>query len=162
MNKRRRRFFLSKKYKEGKPKTENRRRNRVENLNKDMQNPDLTKLFEQYGILTRCGIKYNNLGASTGIADIEFSIHEECEKAINVLDNADISGEKIRVKYAANSFGRFSRKTRSAGAQRSLRRINRTNRREVRSRTRQLTDVLEWEHPEEKFLDLNEDSSQGH
>jgi RNA recognition motif-containing protein len=139
MNKRRRRFLLRKKYNEGKSKTDNRRRIRVENLNKDMQNPDLTKLFEQYGKLTRCGIKYDKLGASTGIADIEFSTHEECEKAINVLDNADISGEKIRVKYAANSFGRFSRRTRSAGAQRrSLRRINRSSRRGVRSRTRRI------------------------
>ncbi len=104
-----------------------------------MQNPELAKLFEQYGKLTRCGIKYDKLGISTGIADIEFSTHEECEKAINVLDNADISGEKIRVKYAANSFRRFSRRTRSAGTQRrTLRRLNRSNRRGALSRSRRI------------------------
>ena len=139
MNKRRRRYLLRRKYNETKPKGDNRRRIRVENLNKDMQNPELAKLFEQYGKLTRCGIKYDKLGISTGIADIEFSTHEECEKAINVLDNADISGEKIRVKYAANSFRRFSRRTRSAGTQRrTLRRLNRSNRRGALSRSRRI------------------------
>ena len=123
-----------------KPNVDNRRRIRVENLNKEMQNSDLTKLFEQYGKLTRCGIKFDKMGVSRGIADIEYSTHEECEKAINILDNADISGEKIRVKYAPNSFGRYSSRRRSsAGVQRrNLRRINRSNRAGQRSRTRRL------------------------
>ncbi len=104
-----------------------------------MQNPDLVKLFEQYGKLTRCGIKFNKLGISRGIADVEFSTHDECEKAIGTLDNADINGEKIRVKYAPNSYGRFSRRTRSAGTQRrNLRRLNRSNRRMRNSRTRRI------------------------
>ena len=134
---RRRRYNYRKKYDDSKPKTDNRRRIRVENLNKEMQNPDLVKLFEQYGTLKRCGIKFDKLGASRGIADVEFSTHEECEKAINILDNADISGEKIRVKYAANSFRKFSRRGKSAGTQRrNLRKINRTIRRGVRSRNR--------------------------
>ena len=138
LNKRKRRF-LRRKNNDSMPKKDNRRRIRVENLNKDMQNPDLVKLFEQYGKLTRCGIKFDKLGVSTGIADVEFSTHEECQKAIEILDNADISGEKIRVKYAANSFGRFSRRTRSAGTQRrNLRRFNRTNRRGIRNRTRRI------------------------
>ena len=82
---------------------------------------------------------YPQIGVSTGIADIEFSTHEECQKAIEILDNADISGEKIRVKYAANSFGRFSRRARSAGTQRrNLRRLNRSNRRGIRNRTRRI------------------------
>ena len=135
--KKRRRRFNRRRFDDSQPKTDNRRRIRVENLNKDMQNPDLIKLFEQYGKLTRCGIKFNKLGQSKGIADVEFSTHEECEKAINILDNADISGEKIRVKYAANSFRKFSRRGKSAGTQRrNLRKINRTIRRGVRSRNR--------------------------
>ena len=138
LNKRRRRFN-KRRYDDSKPKVDNRRRIRVENLNKDMQNPDLVKLFEKYGKLTRCGIKFDKLGVSKGIADVEFSTHEECEKAINILDNADISGEKIRVKYAPNSFGRYSSRRRSAGVQRrNLRRINRSNRAGQRSRTRRL------------------------
>ena len=133
----RRRRFTKRRFDDSKPKTDSRRRIRVENLYKDMQNPDLVKLFEKYGKLTRCGIKFDKLGASKGIADVEFSTHEECEKAINILDNADISGEKIRVKYAANSFRKFSRRGKSAGTQRrTLRKINRTIRRGVRSRNR--------------------------
>ena len=139
LRKRRGRYNFRKKYDDSKPKADNRRRIRVENLNKEMQNADLTKLFEQYGKLTRCGIKFDKMGVSRGVADVEFSTHEECEKAINTLDNADISGEKIRVKYAPNSFGRFSSRRRSAGAQRrSLRRLNRSNRTGLRSRTRRL------------------------
>ena len=134
LNKRRRRKFR-RRFDDSKPKTDNRRRIRVENLNKDMQNPDLVKLFEKYGKLTRCGIKFDKLGASKGIADVEFSTHEECEKAINILDNADINGEKIRVKYAANSFRKFGRRGKSAGTQRrNLRKFNRTVRRGVRTR----------------------------
>ena len=134
---RKRRGFFRKKNDDSNPKKDNRRRIRVENLNKDMQNADLTKLFEQYGKLTRCGIKFDKMGVSKGIADIEFSTHEECEKAISTLDNADISGEKIRVKYAPNSIGRFSLRRRSAGTQRrNLRRINRSKRRSVRFGTR--------------------------
>ena len=76
LNKRRRRFN-KRRYDDSKPKVDNRRRIRVENLNKDMQNPDLVKLFEKYGKLTRCGIKFDKLGVSKGIADVEFSTHEE-------------------------------------------------------------------------------------
>ena len=136
LNKRRRRFN-KRRYDDSKPKVDNRRRIRVENLNKDMQNPDLVKLFEKYGKLTRCGIKFDKLGVSKGIADVEFSTHEECEKAINILDNADISGEKIRVKYAPNPYGKFSSRRKSAGNQRrSLRQLNRSNRRGARTRIR--------------------------
>ena len=45
LNKRRRRFLLRKKYNEENAKKDNRRRIRVENLNKEMQNPELVKLF---------------------------------------------------------------------------------------------------------------------
>ena len=135
MNKRRRRYLLRRKYNEKNPKGDNRRRIRVENLNKDMQNPELAKLFEQYGKLTRCGIKYDKLGHSTGIADIEFSTHEECEKAIKEIDNAEINGVKVRVKYAPNRYPKYSRRTRSAGVQRrNLRKANRNNRRGLRTR----------------------------
>jgi RNA recognition motif-containing protein len=135
MNKRRRMYYYKKRYDVSKPKTDNRRRIRVENLNKEMQNPELVKLFEQYGTLKRCGIKFDKLGVSTGNADVEFSTHEECENAKNKLDNADINGVKIRVKYAASTFGRFGRRGRSAGVRRrNLKRVNRSNRRGIRSR----------------------------
>jgi RNA recognition motif-containing protein len=107
----------------------------VENLNKDMHNEDLQKLFEKWGKLTRCGIKFDKLGASKGLADIEFSTHEECEKAIKEIDNAEINGVKVRVKYAPNRYPKYSRRTRSAGVQRrNLRKANRNNRRGLRTR----------------------------
>ena len=61
--------------------------------------------------------------------------HEECEKAINRLDNAEINGVRIRVKYAPSQTNRYGRRNRSAGVQRrNLRRMNRTNRRGLRNR----------------------------
>lgn len=132
-NRRNRRSYFNCLYRSENPKNDNRRRIVVENLNKDIQNPDLQKLFEPYGKLTRCGIKYDKMGQSKGLADIEFSSHEECEKAIQKLDNADINGVSLRVKYAPNQ-SRMGRRTRSAGIQRrNLRRMNRNNRR-IRTR----------------------------
>ena len=134
-NRRQRRSYFHRRYREENPKKDNRRRIVVENLNKDMHNEDLQKLFEKWGKLTRCGIKFDKLGASKGLADIEFSTHEECEKAIKEIDNAEINGVKVRVKYAPNRFPKFSRRTRSAGVQRrNLRRANRNNRRGLRTR----------------------------
>ena len=107
----------------------------MENLNKEIQNPELQKIFESCGKLTRCGIKFDKLGASKGLADIEFSTHEECERAINKYDNAEINGVKMRVKYASNNSTRFRRRTSSTATQRrNVRRINRTNRRGLSSR----------------------------
>ena len=134
-NRRQRRSYFNRLYREENPKKDNRRRIVVENLNKDMHNEDLQKLFEKCGKLTRCGIKFDKLGARKGLADIEFSTHEECEKAIKEIDNAEINGVKVRVKYAPNRFPKFSRRTRSAGVQRrNLRRANRNNRRGLRTR----------------------------
>ena len=123
-SKNRRRTFRSKN-KTSETKADNRRRIRVENLNKDMQNADLTKLFEPYGKLTRCGIHFDKLGNSTGFADVEFSTHDECEEAIQKLDNATINNVTVRVKYASFLRKRF-RKTRSIGTQR--RKFRRENR----------------------------------
>ena len=134
-NRRQRRSYFNRRYREENPKKDNRRRIVVENLNKDMHNEDLQKLFEKWGKLTRCGIKFDKLGASKGLADIEFSTHEECEKAIKEIDNAEINGVKVRVKYAPNRYTKYSRRTRSAGVQRrNLRKANRNNRRGLRTR----------------------------
>ena len=134
-NRRRRRSYFNRLYKSENPKKDNRRRIQIENLHREMQNPDLQKLCEPCGKLTRCGIKFDKLGASKGIADVEFSTHEECEKAINKLDNAEINGVRIRVKYAPSQSNRYGRRNRSAGVQRrNLRRMNRNNRRGLRTR----------------------------
>ena len=106
-----------------------RRRIRVFNLNKEFQNTELKKLFEPYGKLVRCGIHFNKMGESKGTADIEFSTHEECESAINKLDNAEIDGVKVRVKYA--DFGpRTARRTNALSQRRTnAREINKENKR---------------------------------
>ena len=134
-NRRQGRSYFNRRYREENPKKDNRRRIVVENLNKDMHNEDLQKLFEKYGKLTRCGIKFDKLGVSKGLADIEFATHEEGVKAIESIDNADINGVKVRVKYAPNRYPKYTRRTRSAGVQRrNLRKENRSNRRRLRSR----------------------------
>ena len=114
---------------QNKSKLNERRRLKIQNLNKQFNNSELKKLFEPYGTLVRCGIHFNKMGDSTGIADIEFSKHEECEDAINKLDNAEIDGVKVRVKYA--DFGpRTSRRVSSlSNRRRNVRVINRENRR---------------------------------
>lgn len=127
---RNRRGFRNKTGARANPRTKDtRRRIKVENLNKEIQNDELTKLFQPYGKLVRCGVHYDKLGKSTGVADIEFSTHEECEKAINKLDNAEINGVKARVKYATAS-GKTNRRSQSAGTRRrNLRKINRATKR---------------------------------
>ena len=120
-----------------------RRRIRVFNLNKEFQNTDLKKLFEPYGTLIRCGIHFNKMGESKGTADIEFSTHEECENAINKLDNAEIDGVKVRVKYA--DFGpRTTRRTNALSQRRrNAREINRENKRNKTSTRRGIRKAVE-------------------
>jgi len=126
-NRRSRRRYLRRRYNIENQKTDNRKRLRVEGLSKDIQNPDLTKIFEPYGKLIRCGIKFDKLGNSTGIADVEYETHEECEEALKKLDCFKINDVEIHVKYAPNS-GRF-RRMRSAGfIRRNYRRLNRSRR----------------------------------
>ena len=117
-------------------KLNERRRIKVYNLNKEFQNTELKKLFEPYGKLVRCGIHFNKMGESKGTADIEFSTHEECESAINKLDNAEIDGVKVRVKYA--DFGpRTTRRTNALSQRRrNAREINRENKRNKTSTRR--------------------------
>lgn len=86
-----------------------RRRLKVENLRPEMQNSELSELFGKFGKLTRCGIHFDKLGKSIGVADIEYSTHEEAEEAKNKLNEADINGEKITVRYTSSSFGPFGR-----------------------------------------------------
>ena len=124
-------------------KLNERRRIKVYNLNKEFQNTELKKLFETYGKLVRCGIHFNKMGESKGTADIEFSTHEECENAINKLDNAEIDGVKVRVKYA--DFGpRTTRRTNALSQRRrNAREINRENKRNKTSTRRGIRKVGE-------------------
>ena len=111
------------------PKLNERRRLKVQNLNKEFQNAELKKLFEPYGKLIRCGIHFNKMGESTGVADIEFSKHEECVEAIKKLDNADIDGVKVRVKYADFGPRTTRRVTSLSNRRRNVREVTRENRR---------------------------------
>ena len=126
-----RRSFKKKENTSSKSKLNERRRLKIQNLNKEFQNTELKKLFEPFGTLIRCGINFNKMGQSKGTADIEFSTHEECENAINKLDNAEIDGVKVRVKYA--DFGPRITKRRIINSlskrRRNIREINRENRR---------------------------------
>ncbi len=107
-----------------------RRRLKIFNLNKKISNSDLKNLFSPYGDLVRCGIHFNKMGESTGRADIEFSSHDECENAINKLDNADIEGVKMRVKYADFGPRTTNRRVGTLSNRRRVARdLNRENRR---------------------------------
>lgn len=112
-----------------------RRRLKVENLNKTLQNPELNELFSKYGTLIRCGIHFDKVGKSTGIADVEFSNHEESEAAIKALDHADAGGEEMRVKYASpigkgrGYSGSGGRKVGGLKNRRVARKVNRLNKR---------------------------------
>ena len=107
-----------------------RRRLKIFNLNKEFSNSELKKLFSPYGELVRCGIQFNKMGESTGRADIEFSSHEECENAISKLDNADVDGVKMRVKYADFGPRSSSRRLGTLSNRRRIARdLNRENRR---------------------------------
>lgn len=78
---------------------DNRKRLIITNLNQDILNADLKKLFEECGLLTRCGIHFDRMGNSKGTADIEFETHDSAEKAIVKLNQADIRGQKISITY---------------------------------------------------------------
>lgn len=127
--------FTSSRYRSNtEPKVDNRRRLRVENLNRQLNNQELRKLFEEYGALTRCGIKFDKLGLSTGVAHVEFSQHEDAEKAKDALNNASIEGGKITVDYAKVS--RNFRFVRRRSLNRDLIRSNRRRPQSQRLRRR--------------------------
>lgn len=118
-----------------------RRRLKVENLDEKIENAELTKMFGEYGSLKRCGVIYNKLGKSIGKADIEYTTHEECQKAIENLNNKEIQGKKIIVRYTSKVGWGIRRRPVSAGVRRrDLRRVNRYSirKRMVRSTTRGL------------------------
>ena len=61
----------------------------VSGLNENLSNKDLTVLyidtqilFEDIGAMKRCGIKWDKLGKSTGMADVEYEHPEDAAKAI--------------------------------------------------------------------------------
>lgn len=94
------------------PKTDNRRRLLVENLDKEMQNTKLKQEFEKYGTLTRCGIKFNKMGESTGKALIEYSTHAEAEEALKKVSNSENNEAKWSIKYAPSSrINKFQRRS---------------------------------------------------
>ncbi len=94
----------------------------VSNLNKEFTNSELKKLFDEYGRLTRCGIRYNKMGESTGVAFIEFSAHEEAQKAIEKTNNSNVGGVEISVRYARNRGTYFPRRRLSIRSSEVLRR----------------------------------------
>lgn len=110
------------------PAKDNRRRLKITNVNKELTNSGLSGLFSHLGTLTRCGIHFDKLGKSTGRADVEFSTHEEAQKAIENLNGALIEGEKITVEYAPSRFRNMRRDQRRIKMRRRrLRDLRRSN-----------------------------------
>lgn len=79
---------------------DNRRRLFITNLNKKLNNNDLKNIFQKYGKLRRCGINFTQLGESKGNADVEFDKHNDAVNAIRNLNNSNIHGRVIIVKFS--------------------------------------------------------------
>ena len=78
---------------------DNRRRLFVTNLNKKLTNNELKTLFVKFGKLRRCGINFTLLGESKGNADVEYERHRDAVYAIKHLNNTNINGRVINIRF---------------------------------------------------------------
>ena len=73
----------------------------VGNISYTMTEKDLEDLFAEYGVVENARIINNKeTGRSKGFGFIEMPNQEEAEKAINQLNEKEISGRNIRVNEA--------------------------------------------------------------
>lgn len=69
------------------------------NLNFKITDPELKNVFEDFGVVEKCGIvKDKETGKSKGFAFIEMS--DGARQAINGLNGKEVFGRKIVVKEA--------------------------------------------------------------
>ena len=91
----------------------NRRRGRIKiiirNLSRDATNRDIKTIFEKIGPLIRCGIKWNNIGCSKDIAEVEYLFNSDAFRAYKKLDYKSIKGVPIRLEMKISNRMRFFR-----------------------------------------------------
>lgn len=69
----------------------------VGRLHKNTRKRDLEKIFEYYGKLSRCDIKY---GSGTAYAFVDFEDARDAEDALKYENGRDVLGNTIVVEYA--------------------------------------------------------------
>ena len=105
-----------------------RKRVSIFNLDKSYTNEQLKSLFEQYGKLTRCGLRLNRMGESKGSGDVQFERHEDALNAIEKINKTTIGNSIVDV--------RFSNNLRRVNLRRRLRNLRIGNRRNFGFRNR--------------------------
>ncbi len=107
----------------------------ISNLNKDFTNHELQSIFRKYGVLTQCGIHWDRLGNSKGTATVEFDILSSSRAAIRDLNNQNIAGFYVKLRYVQRGGNQMFRKSglrlgNRRGGQQNNRNYNRINYRE--------------------------------
>lgn len=74
----------------------------IRNLARTTTEVELRALFEDYGVVQACNLVMDNAtGKSKGFGFVEMPRQGEAKAAVKMLNNADIAGNRIRVKKAA-------------------------------------------------------------
>ena len=105
-----------------------RKRVSIFNLEKSYTNEQLKSLFEQYGKLTRCGLRLNRMGESKGSGDVQFERHEDALNAIEKINKTTIGNSVVDVRFTNN--------LRRVNLRRRLRNLRIGNRRNFNFRNR--------------------------
>ena len=83
----------------------------VGNLNPNVTELDIRSLFETHGAVERSKVMTDRwTGLSRGFGFIQMKTDAEAEKAIGVLNGADLNGKAIKVNQARPQLHRKSRK----------------------------------------------------
>eukprot|EP01017_Pseudomicrothorax_dubius_P017473 TRINITY_DN19692_c0_g2_i1.p1 TRINITY_DN19692_c0_g2~~TRINITY_DN19692_c0_g2_i1.p1 ORF type:complete len:285 (+),score=76.80 TRINITY_DN19692_c0_g2_i1:78-932(+) len=76
------------------------KRIRVSNLDKNVTNSELFDLFSRNGHVVKCGIQFDQLGRSTGVAYVTFEKTEAAKKAIEAYNETELDGLELSVRLA--------------------------------------------------------------
>jgi RNA recognition motif-containing protein len=79
---------------------ENKKRLLVKGLASEAANSDLFSYFSKFGTLTRCGIIWDKLGTSKGIAIVQFEEPAVAATALKESNGAELKGQAMEVAWA--------------------------------------------------------------
>ena len=71
----------------------------ITNLHKGVNNQELKGIFEKIGPLKRCGVHWDKVGNSTGVADVEYVNPKDAKEAVEYFNKAEIEGIFMKVQY---------------------------------------------------------------
>eukprot|EP01017_Pseudomicrothorax_dubius_P037361 TRINITY_DN5467_c0_g1_i8.p1 TRINITY_DN5467_c0_g1~~TRINITY_DN5467_c0_g1_i8.p1 ORF type:complete len:155 (-),score=39.84 TRINITY_DN5467_c0_g1_i8:145-609(-) len=78
------------------------RRIRVSNIDKKVTNSEIYELFSRCGYISSCGIQFDQLGRSTGVAFVTFEKPEAAKKAIDTYNGMELDDLELSVRYASS------------------------------------------------------------